>query len=459
MKNYKKFWKLGKKEFNTEIFDINKSGELVIKEGNYQYNVTDLIKRFGTPLEITFPFVIERRLNNLFNEFNRYIKFYNYHGRFFYHYPMKVNQNKEFVLPIISEGGNLEVSSANELWMVKKLWEQDQFNAKIRVICNGPKTTTYSGLISDLKSRGLHIVPIIEDEDELAYFTNFKSGKSIGDVGIRIDVDVKVKSHWDKKFNRFGFSAEEVLNIGKIKNLKILHYHISSQVIQSKDLVLLLKAAMKTFIKLKKVNPALDAIDIGGGFAVPYEKKKMYPTESVIKNIVKNLNEIVVKEGIEPPDIIVEWGRYLVAPAQITIFKVLHQKTILNGPAKKWYIIDGSFINDLSDTWALHQKWHVIPVNNMNAEKFTRVWLAGSTCDSDDKYTAGGHYILLPLLEENGPITPQYLAIFDTGAYQDALSSHHCLLSSPAKIIAQNGIITLARKRETPEEIGRQFGW
>ncbi|MBU4000422.1 hypothetical protein KKG29_04625, partial [Patescibacteria group bacterium] len=307
--------------------------------------------------------------------------------------------------------------------------------------------------------RGLHIVPIIEDEDELVYFTNLKSGKSIGDVGIRIDVDVKVKSHWDKKFNRFGFSAEEVLNMGKIKNLKMLHYHISSQVVQSKDLVLLLKAAIKIFIKLKKVNPALDAIDIGGGFAVPYEKKKLYPIDGVIKNIIKTLNETVAKESIEPPDIIVEWGRYLVAPAQITIFKVLHQKTIASGPAKKWYIIDGSFINDLSDTWALHQKWHVVPVNNMNAKKLIRVWLAGSTCDSDDKYTAGGHYILLPSTENLETGQYQYLAVFDTGAYQDALSSHHCLLSSPAKIIAQNGILALARRRETPDEVGKQFGW
>lgn len=459
MKNYKKFWKLGRKEFNTNFFDINRNGELVIKEGNYQYNVMDLIKRFGTPLEVALPFVIEQRLNNLFDEFNRWIKFYNYHGRFFYHYPMKVNQNKEFVLPIISEGGNVEVSSANELWLVKKLWEQDQFNSKIRVICNGPKTTTYLGLISDLRARGLHITPIIEDESEISYFANPKNSGAAGEVGIRVDIDIKIKSHWDKKFNRFGFSPEKILAIGKIKNLKILHYHIGSQIEEPNDLVALLKEAMNLFVKLKKINPGLDVIDIGGGFAVPYEKKKTYLPETVIKRAVKTLNEISKKEKIDPPDIIVEWGRYLVAPAQITIFKVIHQKAIIKGPAKKWYIIDGSFINDLSDTWAIHQKWHVIPVNNMNAEKFHRIWLAGSSCDSDDKYTAGGHYVLLPPLNESEPPSFQYVAVLDTGAYQDALSSHHCLLSSPAKIIAQNGVLTLARKRETPEEVGKQFGW
>jgi len=48
-------------------------------------------------------------------------------------------------------------------------------------------------------------------------------------------------------------------------------------------------------------------------------------------------------------------------------------------------------MNDLIDTWAIHQKWHVVPVNYMNQRKLDKVWLAGSSCDSDDKYTAGGN--------------------------------------------------------------------
>ena len=52
-----------------------------------------------------------------------------------------------------------------------------------------------------------------------------------------------------------------------------------------------------------------------------------------------------------------------------------------------------------------------------------------------------------------------YVALFDTGAYQDSLASHHCMLSSPAKILIQNGEMKIIRKRETPEEVGKQFGW
>ena len=48
------------------------------------------------------------------------MKIYGYKGKFFYHYPMKVNQNKEFIMPLLSEGANLEVTSANELWISEK---------------------------------------------------------------------------------------------------------------------------------------------------------------------------------------------------------------------------------------------------------------------------------------------------------------------------------------------------
>lgn len=456
MHRFKKFWKLGRPELNTGVFDLNRDGELVVAEGNYQYNLYDLTQRFGSPLEVAFPFIVEQRLADLKATFNRFIKSFRYRGKFFYHYPMKASQNKEFVLPILSEGGNLEVTSANELWIVKRMWEQEQFNTKIRVICNGPKTNQYLSLISELREKGLAITPIIEDKFELAALSTFK-----GDVGIRLDPQVRVHGHWDKKFNRFGFTAEEILSFGKIRNLKLLHYHTSKQLEYVEDVIGPLKKAMEVYVKLRQVNPNLDMIDLGGGMPVPFEKKRaLFSTEAVVKRILKTIMKMCDKADVPHPDVLVEWGSYLVAPAQITIYRILSEKALSDhAMAKKWYIIDGSFMNDLKDTWAIHQKWHMVPVNRANAKKLTRVWLAGLSCDSDDKYTAGGKYILMPRLEdlENGD--GQYVAVLDTGAYQDALSSYHCMLSSPTKIVIQNGVITIARNRETPEEVGKQFGW
>lgn len=449
---FKKFWRLGLEEVNTQNFDIGPDGELIVREGNYQYNIFDIVKKYGTSTEIVFPTIIENRVRDLIETFNAYIKVLGYKGKFSYHYAMKVNQNKEYVLPAIAEGANLDVASANELYLVKRMIEQDKFNNKIKVICNGPKTPKYIELIEELNSKGLKVIPIIEDYVEMERMTKFK-----GEVGVRVNLDVKIKSHWDKKYNRYGFTESELLKLGKIKNLSVLHYHISSQIETIDGITTPLKRALELYAKLREKNSQLDTLDIGGGAAVPYEKKKsLYSTKGLVSQIVKTAKNHCDKLGVKHPDLITEWGRYVAAPAQITIYKILAEKTVDNKGNNKWYVIDGSFMNDLIDTWAIHQKWHVIPINHMNSKKLQKVWLAGSSCDSDDKYTNGGGYILLPRLEDCDEL---YIALLDTGAYQDSLASHHCLLSSPAKLIAQNGEIKIARKRESSEEVGKMFGW
>ncbi len=451
LSRYKKIWRLGMEEYNTDHFDISKDGELVVREGNFQYNIYDIVKKYGTPTEIAFPTIIENRVRDLIETFNAYIKILGYKGKFFYHYAMKVNQNKEVVLPAVAEGANLEVSSANELFLVKRIFEQEKFHAKIRVVCNGPKTEKYMSLIEELRAKGLIIIPIIEDYTELERMKKFN-----GPVGIRVNLNIRVQSHWDKKYNRYGFTEEEIIKIGRVRNLQILHYHISSQVDKIEGLVRPVRRALELFAKLKEKNIGLDTLDIGGGAGVPYEKKKKYYTaKSVISHIVRAAKRQCERLGIKHPNLIVEWGRYVVAPAQITIYKILTEKPIENKADTLWYSIDGSLINDLSDTWAIHQKWHVVPVNNIAKLKMKKVWIAGSSCDSDDRYT-GGDYVSLPRLEDG---EEQFIAFFDTGAYQDPLSSHHCLLSSPAKLVAANGEMKQIRRRETPEEIGKMFGW
>lgn len=452
--NFKKFWKLGFEEYNTQYFDISPNGDLVVKEGYYQYNVMDIVKKYGTPTEVFFPYILEHRLRDLIDIFNAYIKILGYKGRFYYHYVMKANQNRDFVLPAIAEGAHIEVSSANELFLVKRMLEQDKFNRKIRVTCNGPKTEQYIHLIEELRVKGLIVVPIIENADELERLKKFK-----GEVGVRVNLDIKVAAHWDKKFNHFGFSEEELGKIGKIRNLSILHYHISTQNETIDGFVKPLKRAIALYAKLRTQNPNLDTIDFGGGMAVPYEKrKKIVKIKSLANQMIKTAKKECDKLGIRHPNLVCEWGSYVTAPAQMSIFKILEEKPIFHKNNTKWYFIDGSFISHLTDTWSVvRHKWHFAPANHLDTRRLQKVWFAGSTCDADDRYTASGSYVLLPKFTEE--VTDLYLVVFDTGAYQNSLGNNHCLLSKPALVVCQNGEVKLSRRRQTPEEVGKLFGW
>ena len=72
-------------EFNTQNFDIGADGDLIVREGNYQYNIHNIVKKYGSPMEIVFPTIIENRVRDLIETFNAYIKILGYKGRFFYH--------------------------------------------------------------------------------------------------------------------------------------------------------------------------------------------------------------------------------------------------------------------------------------------------------------------------------------------------------------------------------------
>ncbi len=451
----RKLWKLGSKDWNTQYFDFNKDGDLVVKEGNNIYNIRYLAEKMGTSLEILFPFIIEERIEDFLDLSFQLSKKVGYKGKFFYHYPMKVNQNKEVVMAMVSEGAHLETSSFNDLWLVKKMLEQESFNPNIRILCSGPKTDKYINLIDDLQHKGVKIFPLIEGPNELKFLQHSKY-----DVGIRLDMPVKAASYWNKPIDRFGFSAKEIIDMGSFKNLKIIHYHIGSQIEKLSDVIGPIKYALDVYFKVKEKNPSLDTLDIGGGMPIPYTRNRSYPVDKLMDKIFTLIVKESEKRGMPHPNLVCEWGRYIVAPAQITIFKIIDSKLISSkkADAKKWYVIDGSFMNDLLDTWAIGQKWSVIPLNNKRDDKLQDVWLAGSSCDSDDIYTGVHGSVTLPDYDMNDG-EPMYIAVLDTGAYQDPLAAHHCMLSSPLKIVAENGHIVVARKRETPDEVGKNFGW
>lgn len=454
----KKLWKIGNTEFNTQYFDFNKEGDLIIKEGHNIYNVRYLAEKFGTSLEILLPFVIEERLEDFLDLTISLSKKTGYKGKFFYHYPMKVNQNKEVIMALVGEGAHLETSSYNDLFLIKKMLEQDKWNPEIRILCSGPKNDKYINLIDDLQHKGVKIFPLIEGPSELKFLQHSKY-----DVGIRLDMPVKARSYWNKEIDRFGFSAKEIYDMGSFKNLKILHYHIGSQIEKLQDVLGPVKYALDVYFKLKKNNPSLDTIDIGGGMPIPYTRERGYPIDKIMEKIFELVKSEADKHNLPHPNLICEWGRYIVAPAQVTVFKVIDTKVITHKkcPAKKWYIIDGSFMNDLCDTWGIGQKWAIAPVRSTPEDELTDVWLAGSTCDSDDVYKGldKDESVKLPDYDFSQSNEPIYIAVFDTGAYQNALAMKHCLIASPLKVIAENGHVVVPRKRETPDEVGKNFGW
>ncbi len=151
--------------------------------------------------------------------------------------------------------------------------------------------------------------------------------------------------------------------------------------------------------------------------------------------MLRQIYLICEHRGVEEPNIYSEFGSFTVGESGAVLYSILDQKQ--QNDNELWYMIDSSFITTLPDTWGLNQRFIMLPINHWDHE-YSRVFLGGLTCDSQDYYNAEAHAnaIFLPKLQKNDPL---YIGFFHTGAYQESLGGYggiqHCLIPAPKHII------------------------
>ncbi|MDR1345516.1 MAG: hypothetical protein LBK03_02290, partial [Bacteroidales bacterium] len=199
--------------------------------------------------------------------------------------------------------------------------------------------------------------------------------------------------------------------------------------------------------------------NIGGGFPIKNSLSFEYDYEYMAEEIVSQIKQICEREEITEPDIFTEFGSYTVGEASAVLFSILQQKR--QNDRELWNMVDSSFMTTLPDTWAINQQFIILAINNWD-KAYERVFLGGLTCDSHDYYNSEAHLnaVFLPKIHDNmtgnGDILhdneskesitdkneerePQYIGLFNTGAYQEAVGGYggiqHCLTPAPKHII------------------------
>jgi arginine decarboxylase len=166
----------------------------------------------------------------------------------------------------------------------------------------------------------------------------------------------------------------------------------------------------------------------------------------MVDEIVESISWICNKNNVPVPNIFTEFGSYTVGESGAVLYEIIDQK--LQNDKELWYMIDGSFITQLPDSWGMNQKYIMLPVNNWGLP-YQKVNLGGLTCDSMDFYNTEAHSsdLYLPIFEEESE--RQYVGFFHTGAYQESLGGYggiqHCLIPAPKHVIVdrlEDGTIT-----------------
>jgi len=423
-------------DFPTEEFHVE--DDQMIFNG---IPLLEIIKEYGTPLKITYLPKISSQIQKAKKLFRESMEKLNYQGTYTYCYCTK-SSHFSFVLEEgLKNDIHIETSSSYDIPIIRALYEKGKLTKDRYVICNGFKRELYKSYIAELINDGFYnVVPILDNLSEIDYYKEHVNEKCC--LGIRVASDEEPK--FEFYTSRLGIRYNDVVDLylTKIKDdpkfeLKMLHYFINSGIKDTSYYWSELSRFVHKYCELKKVCPELDSIDIGGGFPIKTSIQSEYNYRYMVEEILRTIQRICQAEGVPEPNIFTEFGIFTVGESGANIYSILDLK--LQNDKELWYMIDGSFITNLPDSWALSQRYILLAINHLH-KGYRRVQIGGLTCDSQDYYNSETHsfQVFLPTIAPDEK-EPLYIGFFHTGAYQESLSGYggikHCLIPAPRHVI------------------------
>ncbi len=415
-----------------------------IEDGNLFFNDTSikyLIDKYQTPFKISFLPKIGDQIKKAKNLFSKAIKQNNYKGTYNYCYCTKSSHFNFVIEETLRHGINLETSSSYDIDIILNLYKKGLINKDKKIIHNGYKTDSYIQKIALLQKEGFtNSFIILDSKKELEKLQ--KIIKTPIRIGIRMAIDEESQSTYYT--SRMGIRASEIIDyynndIKPRKNvtLEMLHFFVDTGIKDTMYYWSTFINAMKLYANLKKNCDTLNAINIGGGLPIRNNLGFEYDYKFIINQIVANIKDVCSSEGIDDPDIYTEFGKYTVGESGALVFEVLDYKQ--QNDAELWYIINNSLMTTIPDSWSMHEKFILLPINKWNKE-YTKVNIGGISCDHSDYYNSEdlNQEIYLPKIDDKDK-EPLYIGFFHTGAYQDSISGYggikHCLIPSPKHIV------------------------
>lgn len=446
--------------FDWPVYDFDLDADRLTFHGLDLYEVA---KQYGTPLRINYVPKIGQQIQKARNIFTKAINKNGYKGSYTFCYCTKSSHFPFVLKEIFENGSHIETSSAYDMKLLEWLAEDGRLKPQHYIICNGFKPENYIKKVAEFINRGFHnTMPVLDNLDELGNY--FSHTDQPFNIGLRIAAEEEPK--FEFYTSRLGIRAkdivpyynEQIRDNPKVK-LRMLHFFINTGITDTAYYWSELDKCISTYCDLKKVCPDLEILDIGGGFPVPNSLYMDYDYQYMADEIIKNIKEKCEEENVEPPHIFTEFGSFTVAESGATIFSVLNEKQ--QNDAEKWYMIDGSLITHLPDTWGTGQRFILLPLNKWT-NPYQRINIGGLTCDSMDYYNSEVHQNQVFLPQNLGEKEDLLIGFFYTGAYQDTLGGigglQHCLVPSPRHLLIdknENDELTyeLFREEQGPESM------
>ena len=342
------------KGWGASYFGINEAGHVYVTpcKDNNQLDLCEImdelvLRDVTPPVLLRFPDILDNRIEKISSCFEIAKQEYNYEGENFIIYPIKVNQMQPVVEEIISHGRKfnlgLEAGSKPELHAVRA----GQCQSDSRIICNGYKDQSYIELALLAQKMGKRIFIVVEKLNEIDIIA--KAAKKLNvmpNIGIRIKLASTGSGKWAESggdASKFGLTASELLQAlekldekGLHDCLRLIHFHIGSQITKIRRIQTALTEAAQYYANLRKMGYNVDFVDCGGGLGVDYdgtrssnsESSVNYSIQEYVNDCVSTFVDAANKHGIPHPNIITESGRNVAAHHSMLIINVLETASL-----------------------------------------------------------------------------------------------------------------------------------
>ena len=366
------------KGWGVNYFGINEAGHAYVRprkdtvQVDLKEVVDDLASRDITaPVLLRFPDILDNRIEKTSQCFRKAAEEYQYKAEPFIIFPIKVNQMRPVVEEIVSHGERynlgLEAGSKPELHAVLAThMESDSL-----IICNGHKDRNFIELALLAQKMGKRVFLVIEKLPELEIIA--RAAEKLGvrpNLGIRIKLASSGSGKWEESggdASKFGLNSTELLDalrqldaLGLHDCLKLIHFHIGSQITKIRRISTALREASQYYVQLHALGFNIEFVDCGGGLGVDYDGTRSSNSESSVNySIQEYVNDCVYafvdaanRHNIPHPNLITEGGRSLTAHHSVLILDVLEAVSAPRmsedfQPAPE----DHKLVHDLTDIW------------------------------------------------------------------------------------------------------------
>ena len=342
----------GLASWSNGYVDISDDGHLLMRPDATRDTAIDLHalidelrqQKLRFPVLVRFPDILKHRIGQLCRAFDLASERLDYSGGHLAIYPVKVNQQYSVVKEILHHGGaraGLEAGSKPELMAVLALSRPGGV-----IVCNGYKDREYIRLALLGQKLGQQVYIVVEKASELQLILqeSEKLGVEPG-IGVRIRLASVGQGKWQNSGGekaKFGLSAAQVISLvdelrreGRLHCLRLIHFHMGSQIANIHDLQNGLQEATRHYVELHRLGARLQVFDVGGGLAVDYDGTRSrnecsmnYSIEEYAFAVMKSMQQVCEEHDLPQPQIITESGRAMTAHHAMLITNVIETEAV-----------------------------------------------------------------------------------------------------------------------------------